>query len=103
MLHFNLCSSLLALPIWSLGSQCPLFENLDEQFLDELCLLVVPYLFSPGEMIVNRSESAHEMYLVHRGVCEVRNGQENVKVKIKVIVENSTFQNYSFAVTVFFF
>jgi len=43
-----------------------------DDFMRELSMYVVRYVFSPGEVIIYRDEPVHEMYVVHRGICQVR-------------------------------
>jgi len=40
-------------------------------FVLELCMHVVRYIFSPGEVIIHSDEPVHEIYVVHRGICQV--------------------------------
>ena len=52
-------------------AKVPLFQDTPVEFLCELSMHVVRYVFSPGEVIIHSDEPVHEMYIVHRGVCQV--------------------------------
>jgi len=52
--------------------QVPLFQDMPNDFLRELCMHVVRFVFSPGEVIIYSDEPVHEIYIVHRGICQVR-------------------------------
>jgi len=52
-------------------AKVPLFQDTPVEFVCELSLHVVRYVFSPGEVIIHSNEPVHEMYIVHRGVCQV--------------------------------
>jgi len=53
------------------GLKVPLFQDMPEDFMCELCMHVVRYVFSPGEVIIYADEPVHEIYVVHRGTCQV--------------------------------
>jgi len=72
----SLCYSLL----WSTVCLClpvkvPLFQDMPVNFLCELCTHVVRYVFSPGEVIIHSDEPVHEIYIVHRGICQVTSNE----------------------------
>ena len=48
-----------------------MFQDMPNEFLSELCMYVVRFIFSPGEVIIYRDEPVHEIYIVHRGTCQV--------------------------------
>jgi len=56
----------------------PLFQDMPKDFLCELSMHVVRYVFSPGEVIIHTSEPVHEIYIVHRGICQVDTVQEAI-------------------------
>jgi len=49
----------------------PLFQDTPDDFLCELCMHVVRFVFSPGEVVIHSDEPVHEIYIVHRGICQV--------------------------------
>jgi len=58
----------------------PLFQDMPEDFLCELSMHVVHYVFSPGEVIINSDEPVHEIYIIQRGICQVFKSRFYVKV-----------------------
>ena len=52
-------------------AKVPLFQDTPVEFVCELSLHVIRYVFSPGEVIIHSDEPVHEIYIVHRGVCQV--------------------------------
>jgi len=57
--------------VYSVCAQVPLFQDMPEDFLRELSMRVVRYVFTPGETIIHTDEPVHEIYIVHRGICRV--------------------------------
>ena len=51
--------------------QVPLFQDVPVDFMRQLCMHVVRFIFSPGEIIIYSDEPVHEIYVVHRGICQV--------------------------------
>jgi len=53
-----------------------------DDFMRELSMYVVRYVFSPGEIIIYRDEPVHEMYVVQRGTCQVRVYDYDVRYRV---------------------
>ena len=53
------------------SGQVPLFQDVPVDFMRQLCMHVVRFIFSPGEIIIYSDEPVHEIYVVHRGICQV--------------------------------
>ena len=49
----------------------PLFEGADPVLLASLILELKPVVFQPGEEIIRKGDTGHEMYLIARGEVEV--------------------------------
>jgi len=58
--------------LWCVLVKVPLFQDMPDDFVCELCMHVVRYVFSPGEIIIHSDEPVHEIYIVQRGVCQAR-------------------------------
>ena len=68
--------------------QIPMFRDTDDTFLRSLGLMSTQYIFSPGDIVVYSGEVGREMFVIRRGLCEVRfcfHSQEDIKVDYWVV------------------
>ena len=63
-----------------------------DDFMRELSMYVVRYVFSPGEVIIYRDEPVHEMYVVHRGICQVRLRACLYTTTVSLIIEKLSYR-----------